>query len=108
MQTLRTAISLRRITVRTNPMANAFRILFCLAFLAPQPSASQMPAPLGKLHITSTSAGASIIINDIKRKEVTPVTFAVVPGTYRIVIGTCPEQPITVASGETKEVGCVK
>jgi hypothetical protein len=76
------------------------------AALLPRASAFQMPAPLGKLHITSTPIGAAITINDLRRKEVTPVTLAVVPGTYRVSIGTCPVQAVVVASGETKEVVC--
>jgi hypothetical protein len=94
--------------VRTKLAAHASRVLLCYAFLLPQSSAFQMPAPLGRLHITSTPVGATISINNVKRKEVTPVLLAVVPNTYTIVIGTCPNQPITVtvASGETKEVAC--
>jgi hypothetical protein len=94
--------------VRTNLVAGASRVLLCCAFLLPQASAFQMPAPLGRLHITSTPAGATISINNVKRKDITPVLLAVVPNTYTIVIGTCPNQPITVtvASGETKEVAC--
>lgn len=94
--------------MRTNLVARASRILLCCAFLLPQASAFQMPAPLGRLHITSTPVGATISINNVTRKEVTPVLLAVVPNTYTIVIGTCPNEPITVtvASGETKEVAC--
>lgn len=94
--------------MRTNLVPRASRILLCCAFLLPRASAFQMPAPLGRLHITSTPVGATISINNAKRKEITPVLLAVVPSTYTIVIGTCPTQPITVtvASGETKEVAC--
>jgi hypothetical protein len=94
--------------VRTNMVARASKVLLCCAFLLPHASAFQMPAPLGRLHITSTPAGATISIDNAKRKEVTPVLLAVVPNTYTIVIGTCPNQPITVtvASGETKDVAC--
>jgi hypothetical protein len=94
--------------VRTKLTVQASSILVCCAFLFPAPSAVQMPAPLGRLHITSNPAGATISINNVKRKEVTPVLLAVVPNTYTVTIGTCPNQPITVAvtSGETKEVAC--
>jgi hypothetical protein len=94
--------------MRTNMAARASRTLICCAFLLPHALAFQMPAALGRLHITSTPVGATISINNVKRKEVTPVLLAVVPNTYTIVIGTCPNQPITVtvASGETKEVAC--
>jgi hypothetical protein len=74
--------------------------------LFPQLSASQSPAPLGKLYIASKTDHASTTINGKPRSETTPVTLAVVPITYTIVIGTCPEQSVTVASGETKEVHC--
>ncbi|MFZ0820182.1 MAG: hypothetical protein WAM91_08935 [Candidatus Acidiferrales bacterium] len=93
-------------------MAIAIRILFCWAFLFPAPLASQMPAPLGKLQITSTTpAGVvrkdSITINGVSRKEKTPVTLAVVPNTYNVVIGTCASQSVKVASGQTAPVSCV-
>jgi hypothetical protein len=94
--------------MKTSMLERTGRILLFCASLLPIPSASQMPAPLGKLHITSTTAGASITINNVRRKEVTPVTLAVVPGTYNIAIGSCPPQPVTVGSGETKEVACGK
>jgi hypothetical protein len=89
-----------------NAIASASRILLCCAFLFPQLLASQSPAPLGKLFITSKPPGASISINGTPRNEKTPVTLAVVPGAYKVVIGTCAEQPVTVASGETKQVTC--
>jgi hypothetical protein len=94
--------------VRINAVVSASEILLCWALLLPQPSASQMPAPLGRLHITSKPDHATITINGTPRKETTNVTLAVVPNTYTIVIGTCPEKPVTVtvASGETKEVYC--
>lgn len=92
--------------MRIDIMSRSGRILLLCALLLPKPSASQMPAPLGKLHITSTTAGASITINNVRRREVTPVTLAVVPGTYSVAIGACPAQSVTVASGETKEVAC--
>ena len=57
--------------MRTSMLERTGRILFFCAFLLPISSASQMPAPLGKLHITSTNAGASITINNVRRKEVT-------------------------------------
>jgi PEGA domain len=94
--------------MRVDARANASRILLCCVFLFPQLSASQSPAPLGKLFITSKSPGASMSINGTPRNEKTPITLAVVPGTYKVVIGTCAEQPVTVASGETKEVTCGK
>lgn len=94
--------------MRTSMITNVSRVFLCWAFLNPRPSAPQMPAPLGRLHLTSAQAGESITINNIKRNEVTPVTLAVVPGSYNVAIGTCPEQSVTVASGETKEVSCNK
>ena len=95
--------------MRANRVVGASAILFTWAFLLPSPLASQMPAPLGRLHITSTPPGASITINGVLRtNNTTPVTLAVVPGTYAVIIGSCKEQTITVtvASGETKEVTC--
>jgi hypothetical protein len=95
--------------VRANRLPGASAILLTWTFLLSSPLASQMPAPLGRLHITSTAPGASITVNGILRKNnTTPVTLAVVPGTYAVIIGTCKEQTITVtvASGETKEVTC--
>jgi hypothetical protein len=94
--------------MRTNLTIGASSILASCAFLFSNPSPMQMPAPLGRLHITSNPAGAIISINNVKRKEVTPVLLAVVPSAYTVTIGTCPNQPITVtvASGETKEVAC--
>jgi PEGA domain len=92
--------------MRVDAMVSASRILLCCAFLFPQLLASQSPAPLGKLFITSKLPGASISINGTSRNEKTPITLAVVPGTYKVVIGTCAEQPVTVASGQTKEVTC--
>jgi hypothetical protein len=95
-----------------NTMAGASGIFLCCALLFPQPSTSQSPAPLGKLHITSKppDSHASITINGATRQEQTPVTLAVVPNTYTVVIGNCTVQPlpVTVASGETKEVTCGK
>jgi hypothetical protein len=94
--------------MRTKMMVRASSVLVCCAFLFPGLSAVQMPAPLGRLQINSTPAGATIRINNQPRKEVTPVLLAVVPGTYTVTIGTCPNQPIsvTVGSGETKVVTC--
>jgi hypothetical protein len=62
--------------------------------------------PVGRLHLTSTIPGASIKINNTPRNEVTPVTLAVLPNQYTVVIGTCQPQTVTVNSGETKEVSC--
>jgi|ERR1700722_8166595 PEGA domain len=86
------------------------KLLVCWAFLNPPPSAPQMPGrlPVGRLHLTSTPAGASIRINNTPRNEVTPVTLAVLPGTYTVVIGTCTAQKVIVASGNTYEVSCNK
>jgi hypothetical protein len=92
----------------TDQAGRTGRILVFCALLLAKPSASQMPAPLGRLHITSTTAGASISVNNVRRKEVTPVTLAVVPGTYSVAIDACPPQSVSVGSGETKEVACEK
>jgi len=94
--------------VSTKLFSSASSLLLCCAFLLRQPSESQMPAPLGKLNITSTTPGASITINDKQRNERTPVTLAVVPGTYKVIIGTCSVQSVTVRSGETQVVNCEK
>jgi hypothetical protein len=67
-----------------------------------------LPQPLGKLQLTSTPPGASIVINDMTRSEKTPVTLAVYPGDYKVIIGTCQEQTVHVSAGETKTVDCSK
>jgi hypothetical protein len=86
------------------------KLLVCWALLNALPSVPQMPGrlPVGRLHLTSTPAGASITINKTPRNEVTPVTLAVLPGTYSVVIGTCTAQTVNVASGNTYEVSCNK
>jgi len=101
-------------TLSNRPKLNRSRLLpkllLCCAFLSGRPSAPQMPGrlPVGRLHLTSATSGASITINNTRRNEVTPVTLAVLPGTYSVVIGSCPAQSISVASGETKDVSCNK
>jgi hypothetical protein len=96
--------------MKNNTLTNVSKLLICWALLSPRPSVPQMPArlPVGRLHITSKTTGASITINGTPRNEVTPVTLAVLPNTYNIVIGTCPAQSVTVASGQTIEVTCNK
>jgi hypothetical protein len=85
-----------------------FRILTFLVCFLPIGLKSQMPPPLGKLQLTSASAREEIKINGVTRPERTPVTLAVVPGTYKISIGACPEKQVSVGSGETKPVHCEK
>jgi hypothetical protein len=80
------------------------RYFFCLAFLTVPTSTLQMPARPGQLHITSTPKGAKITINGAGRSEVTDTTLIVSPGTYKVQVGNCAEKPISVASGEMKEV----
>jgi hypothetical protein len=91
-----------------NTMASAARILFSWALLFPQFLASQMPQPLGKLHMTSTTPGASITINGVRRKEQTPVTLAASPGDYKVLIGSCQEQTAHVSAGQITNVDCAK
>jgi hypothetical protein len=96
--------------MKNNTLTNISKLLICWACLSPRSSVPQMPGqlPVGRLHITSTTTGASITINGTKRNEVTPVTLAVLPNTYKVVIGACPAQSVTVASGQTIEVTCNK
>jgi hypothetical protein len=83
-----------------------FKYFLCLAFLTAPTSSLQMPARPGKLNLTSTPKGAKIIINHAERSEVTDVSLIVSPGTYTVQVGNCAEKPISVASGETKDVSC--
>ena len=89
-----------------NPLFSAAKILLYWAILFPQSFASQVPQAVGKLQITSTTAGAAITINGVLRRERTPVTLAVSPGDYKVLIGSCPEQAVHVSAGETKTVTC--
>ena len=92
-----------RLTIRTSG------ILACCIFLFPISLLPQMPAPLGRLHITAgkdQKATETITINNATWNKPTPVLLAVVPNTYTIVIGSCPAQKVSVASGQTQEVTC--
>lgn len=66
----------------------------------------QMPTRPGKLHLTSSPPGQVIVINDVKRPEVTDVILIVSPGKYTVKVGNCQPQEVPVSSGETKEIHC--
>jgi hypothetical protein len=91
-----------------NPIFNPARILLCWTILFPLFLAGQVPQPVGKLQISSATAGATITINGVLRKEVTPVTLAVSPGDYKVLIGSCAEQTVRVTAGESRNVSCAK
>lgn len=92
--------------MRASSAARTAKILSCYLLLFSQFSMSQIPQALGKLQLTSTRPGASITINGSLRREKTPVTLAVAPGDYKIVIGNCAEQTVHVSAGETNTVDC--
>jgi D-alanyl-D-alanine carboxypeptidase len=92
--------------MNNRPLLLALRtIVFLALFIAPA-AFSQMPAKPGKLVIKSDPPGAKIVINGTTLSEAAPATIVVSPGTYKVMIGTCAEQTIPVASGDTKEVHC--
>jgi hypothetical protein len=94
--------------MRRETLFNARGFILCGAFLLAKPTTSQMPAPLGKLYITSTTPGASIMIGTQLRPEVTPVTLAVMPNTYSVKIGSCGPQTVTVKPSQTVAVNCAR
>lgn len=87
-------------------MFKAGRFILCGALLVANPTSSQMPTPLGRLRMTSTPAKMSIQINGKARPEITPVTLAVMQGSYKVTIGSCPQQIVTVDPGQTMVVDC--
>jgi hypothetical protein len=84
----------------------ALKTIVFLALLIAPAAFSQMPAKPGKLVLKSDPPGAKIVINGTTISEAAPATVVVSPGTYKVTIGTCAEQTIPVASGETKEIHC--
>jgi len=97
--------------VRNYRVSLVFRI--CLfSLLLSSAMSSQMPAPLGKLHITSIPAGAIITINGMKRNELTDVTLAVYPARYTVSVTggpgnlNCLDKAVDVRSGQQAEVKC--
>lgn len=98
---------MRRENLKNNAITKVSLVLLSLVFLHPRTSVPQMSSP-GRFHLTSTPPGENITINNILRKEKTPITLAVVPGKYNIQIGSCTFSQVPVAAGETKELTCNK
>jgi hypothetical protein len=92
--------------MKTHTKLAALSLLLFGAFFYTPAASPQMPARPGKIEISSTTKGLRIIVNGQPRPEVTPVTLVVSPGTYKLRIGECDEQPVQVSSGETKQVNC--
>jgi PEGA domain len=95
--------------MKTHMMSRALEIVVVWTLLSTSTVSSQMPArAVGKLVITSTTPGATIVINGKVRTEVTPVTLLVSPGMYKVKIGNCDEQTVQVSSGDPISVNCPK
>jgi PEGA domain len=92
--------------VRHDTISMTYKLIFCAAVLLAEPTGSQTLPALGRLHITSASPGAPITINGRLRPESTPITLAVMPQTYKVRIGSCAEQSVSVRVGATATVSC--
>jgi hypothetical protein len=74
--------------------------------LLPAGLPSQTPPQSGKLIITSTPKGATIVINGQKMQQLTDATFVVSSGTYRVSVAdadgnlkNCATKNVSVSSG---------
>lgn len=97
--------------MRNHRVSLVLRICLFLLLLSSAMS-PQMPAALGKLHITSIPPRAQITINGNKRNELTDVTLAVYPGKYTVSVTggpgnlSCPDKTVDVLSGQQAEFNC--
>lgn len=78
--------------------------------LLPAGLPSQTPQKTGKLIVTSTPQGATIMINGKKAGQPTDATFVVSAGTYRVSVTAgnlnCPARAFAVASGSQTRAHC--
>ena len=95
---------------RTTPGVPEF--IVCAALLCPAAAGSQTPPQPGRLHITSTPAGAAITVDGKLMSQHTPTPLVVAPGTYAVSVAgqagksTCREAAFPVAAGATADLDC--
>jgi hypothetical protein len=72
---------------------------------------AQTPGQPGRMVITSTPKGATIVVNGKKMGQ-TDASFAVSPGNYTVSVSggsgnlSCPEKSVKLAAGSTIELSC--
>jgi len=87
-------------------------IALCWAALYPPALTSQTPARPGKLVITSTPPEATITVNGRALEQLTPSTFLVPQGKYKVAVSdgpgnlNCAEKEVLVTSGQSTELHC--
>jgi hypothetical protein len=98
--------------MRTWTISRGISLLLSTAILAPGVATSQTPPPPGQLRITSTPAGAQIMVNGKPTGQRTPATLLVAPGAYAVSVAgaagqsTCADSTFTVAAAATVVIDC--
>ena len=87
-------------------------LLLSIALLTSTLVRAQTPPTPGQLRITSTPAGAQIIVNGKPTGQRTPATLLVAPSTYTVSVAgvagqsTCSDSTFTVPAAVTVAVEC--
>jgi hypothetical protein len=99
--------------VRVRRRSPVFEAALFWLLLLPAGLPSQTPKKTGKLIVTSTPQGATIVINGQKVPQPTNATFVVSAGTYRVSVAdaegklkNCATKVFSVSSGSQTTAYC--